>query len=407
MSKKLTVFLNGHKVPRQVHYSMTLQQLLANCKEAFGIENSVNCKLFDSGGYEISEDEEEFIQEEPIFLSKGEELNSTSLLIVYKKLQNLGHGGFGSVGLYQNRITKEKVAIKLIHMKRLGTPEDISRVYKEIQLLRSLKHPSIVELKKGFAVNDRLCFVMEYCRGGELKQLVAEQGKVSEGEVLKIANQLVDAIHFCHQSSIIHRDLKPENILFKDKARDTIKVVDFGIADMFTLGVEGQKSRAGTLLYVAPEILSGKTDRASPALDVWSLGCIFYYLLSGRRLFEGETRHAIALNILNFSYLPLPSISAHWHRLLTGMLAVDPRTRWSMLKVSKHVTKVIYKPHSFIGSFVEENESLVTNVVSKNTKNTKKRVVIRAPRCTLRDPQRLARLLQPLTKGPRQERASN
>jgi serine/threonine protein kinase len=86
---------------------------------------------------------------------------------------------------------------------------------------------------------------------------------------------------------VIHRDLKLENILFADAMKLRIKIVDFGIAGIAAKNVMGEKSEMGSLLYVAPEVLTGKDTSATPALDVWSMGCIFYALLTGSLPFLG------------------------------------------------------------------------------------------------------------------------
>jgi serine/threonine protein kinase len=119
---------------------------------------------------------------------------------------------------------------------------------------------------------------------------------------------------------VIHRDLKLENILFADAMKMRIKIVDFGIAGIAAKNVEGEQSDLGSLLYVAPEVLSGADRSATPALDVWSMGCIFYAMLTGELPFTGASTREIAKNILTCSYKRLsqfPHVSKPWHKLVS------------------------------------------------------------------------------------------
>ncbi|RYZ33083.1 MAG: hypothetical protein EOP49_36460, partial [Sphingobacteriales bacterium] len=133
---------------------------------------------------------------------------------------------------------------------------------------------------------------MEYLEGGELGEYLKERGQLTESEALGIFKQLVDAVHFCHMNKIIHRDLKLENILFESKDSNVIKVVDFGIAGLYS-GYKFDVSDAGSLKYMAPEVITGKNRAANPAIDVWSMGCILYTLLHGETPFNGSKREII------------------------------------------------------------------------------------------------------------------
>ena len=147
---------------------------------------------------------------------------------------------------------------------------------------------------------------------------------------------MVDAMRNCHTSKIIHRDLKPENILFADMSRYRIKIVDFGVAGLSAIAGTGEKSTAGTLLYLAPEILSGKSTGSTPAIDIWSMGCIIYFLLTGKLPFLGSTKPEVKEKIIKCEYKKLSNskrISPPWNKLVCGMLRKPARKRWNMLKI--------------------------------------------------------------------------
>lgn len=344
--KSVTIFLNGKldkKCEVKLYKSLTVTDIIQGCKEKLSLNNHIRCKLLDSRGEELSDDDLEFINnEEPLFLSQGEKFAKSSSMAIYQEIRKLGQGGFGTVFLYRSKLTNKEVAIKFIDLRKIFSPQDVQRLYSEISILRGLKHKNIVDLIDVFDLENKSCFVMEFCSGGELKDYVQNSGPLSEKEVYRIVIQIVDAIRYCHNSSIVHRDLKLENILFLRPSRKTVKIVDFGISGMFFLGKasENERSDAGSLHYIAPEVLTRSDNRANPALDIWSLGCIIYAMLTKTLPFSGKTRKEIMSKIVNCDYPPLPAtISKPWHKLIKGMLRKRPDSRWDMIRISDHLLK--------------------------------------------------------------------
>ena len=371
MNSEVKVYLNGEvssSITTNVYTYMTVQDLISNCKERFQINNHVKCRIFDSNGEELSDDDIEYINsEEPLFLSRGEDFSKTSTLALYEEIKKLGQGGFGSVFLFRHTVSKELVAIKFIEFNSLNSTEDVNRVYSEMGVLRGLKHPNIVQLSDAFTTNDKVCLVMEFCSGGELAEYLNEKTKLDENETYHIACQMIEAIRYCHNSKVVHRDLKLENILFSTDSRIQIKIVDFGIAGIFGPNNHGERSDAGSLLYLAPEILSGENNRANPALDIWSLGCILYVLLTNEHPFEGETREETVKKIQSGRYKRLNnSISKPWHVLIKGMLRLAPNKRWSILRISEHLYKHRFEDDASLTEDSEEPETLTPKVKAKN-----------------------------------------
>ena len=248
---------------------LTLSEIISETAENFGLKPKSGFKVFDSAGGELSDGDIELLNpSEPLFLSQGEEFSKECALFIYSEIGPLGQGGFGTVKLYKNKITNLEVAIKFIDYKNIVNTDDVMRIYNEIALLRGLRHLNIVKLIDAFDLENKICFVMEYCSGGELMDYIRNKAPLPETEVHMLGAQIVDAVRYCHNSKVIHRDMKPENILFVNKEKKTVKIVDFGIAGMFSVGRVGESSEAGSLLYTAPEVLSGKDIRANPALDV-------------------------------------------------------------------------------------------------------------------------------------------
>lgn len=343
--KTITVFMNGNidkKVEISFFRTLTVADIISNCREKLYLDRHKKCKIFDSKGEELSDDDLEYFNSaEPLFVSQGEKFAKNSTMAIFKEIKKLGQGGFGTVHLYKNKINGNEVAIKFVDLRRIMSPEDVNRVFSEVSILRGLHHKNIVDLIDVFEVENKSCFVMEYCSGGELKKYIQENFPLSEKDVYRIAIQIVEAIRYCHNSAIVHRDLKLENILFTKPSHKVVKIVDFGISGMYSLGntLSGERSDAGSLHYVAPEILTRSDNRANPALDIWSLGCIFYALLTKNLPFVG-TRKEVVSKIVDCDYEPLPyTVNRPWHKLIKGMLRRKPETRWSILKVAEHLVR--------------------------------------------------------------------
>lgn len=170
-------------------------------------------------------------------------------------------------------------------------------LYKEIEALRLIDHPHIIKLETYFQIeSDYLALLLEYARGGTLKEHIKEKGKMQEYEVRDIMRQILNTLNYLHVKEIIHRDLKLENLVFEDSSRKVLKIIDFGIAGLF----ENDHSKAGSLSYIAPEVICGLSLASKPSIDVWSMGCILFELLTGEKLFKGS-REDIKVRDFKFS----------------------------------------------------------------------------------------------------------
>ena len=138
---------------------------------------------------------------------------------------------------------------------------------------------------------------MEYLEGGELLNYLQEKKKLNEEEALIYFQQIINAIDYCHSQKVIHRDLKLENIMRVKTDSTEIKIVDFGIAGLFA-GNKSEITKAGSLSYMAPEVLSRKNVNASPAIDIWSVGCILYCLVFGHLPFQDKNESKLIDKII-------------------------------------------------------------------------------------------------------------
>jgi serine/threonine protein kinase len=138
---------------------------------------------------------------------------------------------------------------------------------------------------------------MEYLSGGELFDAICEKQFYREGDAREVLKNIADAIQFMHARNVIHRDIKPENLILSDKTPNArVKLVDFGFARVLGGGREDPADLRGTALYVSPEMI--KREPYNKSVDIWSMGCNLYILLSGVVPFEAKTTEELYPQIL-------------------------------------------------------------------------------------------------------------
>ena len=202
----------------------------------------------------------------------------------YKILRRIGRGSMGIVYEALHLPSKQKVALKTISRQIIQDEKVLNRFRQEISVHKTINHPNIVKLCGLGTHNKGVFVIMEYVDGHSLEDYVAMRKKLDALEALEFAIQILHGLHFAHRQKIIHRDLKPANILIERSTR-RVKIADFGLAK-FTDRREMQVSTTGEVLgtpaYMSPEqILHSK--KVDIRADIYSLGCILYYMLLGKR----------------------------------------------------------------------------------------------------------------------------
>ena len=142
----------------------------------------------------------------------------------------IGRGTFGIVKLAYDKISKHKVAIKIMKTSRFKTEKEINRVKIEVKISKQVDHPNIIKTYEIFEESGKIYIVMEYCSKGDLFDYLKDHKKLSEEEARKFYKQLIEALEYLTQRQIVHRDVKPENLLF-DKHMN-LKLADFGLAQL-------------------------------------------------------------------------------------------------------------------------------------------------------------------------------
>jgi len=254
---------------------------------------------------------------------------STNISKEYTFGKTIGAGSFGQVRLAIHKATKQTRAVKIIQKTKV----DIKVLLNEINILSKLTHPNIMQVYEIFDDNTNIYIVSEYCKGGELFDMISKKGNFSEKDACVIMKQLMSAICYSHQNKIVHRDLKPENILLDNNSDDlTIKIIDWGCAQ--TIKTTKHKKQAdGTAYYIAPEVLKGEYNEKC---DIWACGVIFYILLCGYPPFNGETDDEIYLEVLKgkfqFPEEDWSEVSDEAKELIKKMLTKDINKRISALE---------------------------------------------------------------------------
>ena len=230
-------------------------------------------------------------------IAKGQKINDR-----YEIIRSMGEGGMANVYLGYDTILDRNVAIKVLRGDLSNDEKFVRRFQREALSASSLAHPNIVEVYDVGEDNGLYYIVMEYIEGKTLKQLLKKRGTLTLSEAIDIMLQLTDGMAHAHDSYIIHRDLKPQNIMIKDDGQ--IKITDFGIAmALNSTQLTQTNSVMGSVHYLPPEQASGKGCTIKS--DIYSMGIIFYELLSGSLPFRGDNAVEIALKHMRD---PLPSL---------------------------------------------------------------------------------------------------
>jgi len=286
---------------------------------------------------------------------------------VYEMDKIMGSGTFSDVvrGKHQDG---NFYAIKIIDKSKVETAKQKWRIQNEICLHNLCNHPNIVKMIEYYESDIDICLVLELCEGGELFNRIVERGCFSEREASRVLKQIVTAVEYMHKLGIVHRDIKPENILFQTTEEGSdIKIVDFGLAKQQEARSPGRSflkaSTSGTTAYCAPERLNQIQE--SKAVDMWSVGCIMYFLLFGVPPFysekEDEDEHddEICKAVLggNISFDRNRTISSSAQDLLLRLLESDPSKRITAEVVLLHPW---IKNTSLSGEQVQASDQAVT-----------------------------------------------
>jgi serine/threonine-protein kinase len=278
----------------------------------------------------------------------GHKLRKARELGCYELVKLLGHGGMGEVWEAQHRLLARRAAVKLVRPEVLGASSDaeaklvLKRFEREAQATAALSSPHTIQVFDfGSTAEGTFYYVMELLMGRDLESLVREFGPVPAPRAGYLLRQVCHSLADAHARGLVHRDIKPANIYVCRMGLDYdfVKVLDFGLVKlngqtsgdgMQTLMTSEQRT-SGTPAYMAPEIILGETNVDRRA-DVYALGCVAYYLLTGQLVFEADTPMKMLLQHVQAAPVPpsqrteLP-IPREIDELVLACLQKDPNKR--------------------------------------------------------------------------------
>jgi len=205
----------------------------------------------------------------------------------YYIYNEIGHGAMGTVYQGYDNKTKKPIAVKMIGTGLHSNPGALARFQRECEFLKKLRHPNIVRLYATGSYQKTPFYVMEFIAGETLQDVLARRGRFPWEDVVDLGKQVCSALQHAHHQGIIHRDLKPSNIMLTPEGQ--IKLTDFGIAKGFEgTQLTSTNHSVGTAAYMSPEQCRGEKTITHKS-DLYSLGVVFYELLTARRPFETDT----------------------------------------------------------------------------------------------------------------------
>ncbi|XP_027534643.1 serine/threonine-protein kinase 36 isoform X2 [Neopelma chrysocephalum] len=248
----------------------------------------------------------------------------------YHVLEMIGEGSFGRVYKGRRKHSAQVVALKFI--PKVGRSEkELKNLQREIEIMRGLHHPNIIQMLDSFETDKEVVVVTDYAEG-ELFQILEDDGSLPEDQVQTIAAQLVSALYYLHSHRILHRDMKPQNILLgKD---GVVKLCDFGFARAMSIHTMVLTSIKGTPLYMSPELVEERPyDHTA---DLWSVGCILYELFVGTPPFYTNSIFQLVSLIVKDPVKWPTAMSPVFKSFLQGLLMKDPHQRLSWPELLSH-----------------------------------------------------------------------
>ena len=263
----------------------------------------------------------------------------------YRLIEKLGSGGMGEVWLAQHEMLARPAAIKLLRNIR-SDPDDprtttlLERFEREVQATSQLRSPHTVEVYDyGFTSDGVFYYVMELLDGTDLEDLVAATGPQPAARVIEVLRQAAVSLAEAHSLGLVHRDVKPANVMICriGLEEDFVKILDFGLVKADAASQEGpaltaEFSFAGTPAYAAPEVAKNGAKQATGQSDLYSLGCVGYWLLTGQQVFPGGTPIQILSKHISdpppppSQHLPAP-LPSDLENLIMRCLEKDPTAR--------------------------------------------------------------------------------
>jgi serine/threonine-protein kinase len=250
----------------------------------------------------------------------------------YEIIEELGRGAMGVVYRARDPLIGRLVALKTITTGLAEQPEMLERFYREAQAAGGLAHPNIVTIYDLGEEQKTPYIAMEFLEGISLEKIIEENHPLPLSQKVGYIVQVCRALDYAHKRGVVHRDIKPANIVVTGDG--TIKVVDFGIARLVDTSRSQTGLLIGTVNYMSPEQVRG--ERVDGRSDIFSVGVMFYELLSGQRPFTGANFTAVMLAIISQEHKPVtslaPSVPEEMNEVFARFLKKDVSERYQMME---------------------------------------------------------------------------
>jgi eukaryotic-like serine/threonine-protein kinase len=272
------------------------------------------------------------------YVSPAQQLVGAVLNTRWRLLRLLGEGGMGAVFEAEGTRGEGKRAIKLLHQEFVKEQQILARFFAEAQATRNLQHPNIAHVFDAATAEDGTPYLVMELLVGVPVSAYMEKGKgVPVQQAAPLIHGVLQALALAHSQRVVHRDLKPDNLFLVRDARGglTVKVLDFGIAKvMDAAGGMGSKTRTGVLLgtpgYMSPEQIKNSKG-VDPRSDLWSVGVIYYEMLTGGAPFPADNEFARLTAVLTEEVKPIERVNpalASWQPFFLRALAKDATKRF-------------------------------------------------------------------------------
>ncbi|KAL8196014.1 hypothetical protein R6Q57_025014 [Mikania cordata] len=308
-------------------------------------------------------------QPPPTTINRTTSDGGTIILNKYQLTRFLGRGSFAKVYHGRSLTDNSSVAVKVIKKPSIADPMMEPRLLREVAAMRRLNHPNILILHEVMATKTKIYLVMELAAGGELFTQLTRRRRMKEATARFYFQQLVSALHFCHQNGVAHRDLKPQNLLLD--AQGGLKISDFGLSALPESQKDGMLHTAcGTPAFTAPEIIRGKGYDGAKA-DAWSCGIILFNLLTGYLPFDDSNLPNMYKKIYNREIVFPDCITKQARIIIHKLLDPKPKSRMSIEDLLKLPwLKKSLKPHPTIELCEEDDSNHSINLDSMKLNTT-------------------------------------
>lgn len=216
----------------------------------------------------------------------------------FELLRSVGKGAFGKVRIVKHKKSKELYALKYINKEKCIRQGAVKNTFLERDMLEAIEHPLIVNLRYSFQDDENMFMVLDLMLGGDLKFLLRKCGRMPEEWVQFYCAELIVSLDYLHKQGIVHRDIKPDNLLLDEKGH--IHLTDFNVAAYLPEDREKLNSFAGTVSYMAPEVLKRAGYREE--VDWWSVAVVAFELLFGKRPFRASSGKEVMYKIVHSQY---------------------------------------------------------------------------------------------------------